>query len=435
MDNQKNPATTIETLSHDGRGIAKLLDKKILISGALPGETVTFQILKKHRHYTEAKAINIESSAASRIEPACKHFDICGGCSLQHMSLPAQLQLKQETLLNQLEHFGGAIPQVILEPLHANEYGYRRKARLGAKFVIKKNKMLVGFREKASNYLADLDSCYVLHPHIGERLVDLKELMTNLSIRQQIPQIEVAMGDEAVALIFRHLIKMPEVDQNLLIDFGKKFNFHIYLQPNDKASVHKIWPLDNVLRLTYTLPSQNIEFLFHPLDFTQINLELNQHMVARALELMEVNDEDVLLDLYCGIGNFTLPLARKAKHVTGIEGSTEMVERAYENALHNKIANVNFYAYNLEKPLPASLWNEHEFNKILLDPPRTGAKELIENLPLSSVKRIVYVSCNPATLSRDVGLLTNKGFKLISAGIMNMFPQTSHVEAIAVLIK
>ena len=437
IDKNKEPATAlVHALSHDGRGIATIEKKTTFISGALPGETVTYRINQKRSTYNEAALIDIIEPSPDRVTPPCQHFGVCGGCSLQHMSMDTQIQLKQQTLIDQLKHFGQVTPAAILPPLSAAALGYRRKARLGAKFVIKKDKMLVGFREKSSNYLADLERCVVLHPEVGERLTDLSQLIRTMDSYQHIPQIEVAMGDTDVALVFRHIEPLSQGDREKLISYGEKQHFHIYLQPNSPAQVEKIWPQDSTPRLTYTLPDENLSFLFHPLDFTQINLDINRLMVRQAITLLELASTDTVLDLFCGIGNFTLPIARHAHRVVGVEGGTEMVTRAHDNAKHNHIENTEFYAANLQAPPPDAPWMKTTYNKVLIDPPRTGAKEILPYLATCAPKRIVYVSCNPATLARDAGELVNQyGYKLTQVGIINMFPHTAHIEAMAVFDK
>ncbi len=437
LDKQKeSPSISIHGLSHDGRGVGLLDNKTTFVAGALPMETVTYRITQKKSNYNEAQTLSVLSPSANRITPPCAHFGVCGGCSLQHMDAAMQITLKQQTLLDQLKHFGQVIPERVLDPLNAGFTGYRRKARLGAKYVIKKEKMLVGFREKSSRYLADLEGCAVLYPAIGEHFAELKAVIHSLEIYQHIPQVEVAIGDSDIALVFRHLQPMAESDKNKLIAFGQTHRMHIYLQPSGADSVHKIWPNDNYERLTYTLPDHELEFLFHPLDFTQINLEMNRLMVNQAMKLLAISEEDHVLDLFCGIGNFTLPIARKAAQVTGIEGSDEMVLRATQNAQHNQIKNASFYAANLMKPEVNLPWLKNHYDKILLDPPRAGAKEILPFINAMKAKKIVYVSCNPATLARDAHELVHQyGYSLKQAGIMNMFPHTAHIEAMALFEK
>ena len=437
LDNEKNAATVeIRSLSHDGRGIGIANNKKLFVSGALPGETVTYHITQKRSQYSNAEVVDILTAAPERVNPPCQHFGVCGGCSLQHMSVEMQIAAKQQVLLDQLKHFGHVEPETVLPPLHALATGYRRKARLGVKFVIKKNKLLVGFREKSSRYLADLEHCAVLHPSVGARLPELSQLIASLSLYQHIAQIEVAIGDHDTALIFRHLEPLPESDQNKLRDFAERTGIHIYLQPNPPQALVKLWPPNAPDRLTYSLPDEDLTYLFHPLDFTQVNLEMNRLMVQQALTLLDVQPHETALDLFCGIGNFTLPIAKRAAQVTGVEGGVEMVERAYANAKHNGIENVSFYAANLQQPPLAAAWMKTTYDKILLDPPRVGAKEMLPYFNQFAAKRIVYISCNPATLARDAGeLVSLYHYKLKQVGVMNMFPHTSHIESIAVFEK
>jgi 23S rRNA (uracil1939-C5)-methyltransferase len=429
---QTEPAN-VHALSHDGRGIATLQSKTTFLAGALPNESVTYRIHQKKTTFMEGEAVEILTPSPERVTPPCQHFGVCGGCSLQHMSVSMQVQLKEKTLLEQLTHFGKVTAAEVLPPLQSAGTGYRRKARLGVKFVIKKDKLLVGFREKSSRYLADLTRCVVLHPAVGERLEILAELVRSMESYQHIPQIEVAMGDSTVALVFRHLEPLVESDLNKLTTFGEHYGFHIYLQPNPPGAITKLYPADGVERLTYTLPAHNLEFLFHPLDFTQINLEINRAMVSQAVNLLELTPDDSVLDLFCGIGNFTLPIARLAKEVIGVEGAVEMTVRANANALHNNIHNTQFFAANLMEPPASAPWMNRRYDKVLIDPPRAGALEMLPAIAAFKPKRIVYVSCNPATLARDAGELVHQhGYSLQKVGIMNMFPHTSHIEAMAV---
>ncbi len=436
LDIEKQKVAEIRALTHDGRGIATINNKTLFVSGALPSETVTYQITQKHSQYDEAKMVSLLTPSSERVAPPCPHFGYCGGCSLQHMRTDLQLQHKQQLLLDQLKHFGQVAPLTVLPPLNSNTLGYRRKARLGVKFVIKKNKVLVGFREKASRYLADIDQCVVLHPRIGEHLDELKNLIASLAAYRTIPQIEVAIGDQDVALVFRHMEPLTEKDQDLLIAFGEQHDMHIYAQPNPPLPVYALGPERARQRITYSLPSQQLTFLFHPLDFTQVNLDMNRLMVNQALQLLALQPDDTVLDLFCGIGNFSLAAARLAKKVTGVEGSLEMVARANDNAQHNGITNVTFHAANLMADEVHAPWLQGRYNKILLDPPRAGAKEMLAHCNRLHAERILYVSCNPATLARDAGELVHQhGYVLKQAGIMNMFPHTAHIEAMAVFEK
>lgn len=427
----------IDKIAHDGRGITNLNAKKVFIPGALPGEVVQFQIRKKYSKYLEATLTNINAPSPMRNPNVpCEHFGVCGGCNLQHMMSQQQLAFKQDVLLNQLKQFGNVVPEELLSPLQTETVGYRHKARLGVKFVEKKNKLLVGFRERNSRYLADLNRCAVLIPAVGEQITLLAELVASLKASREIPQIELAAGDDETALVFRHLVDLQHDDLEKLSAFGQRHQFHIYLQPNKPHPLIKLYPHDNCHRLTYSLPGEGLTYQFHPLDFTQINLNMNRKMVALALQLLELKANDTVLDLFCGIGNFSLPLAKHSGSVVGIEGSEEMVQRAYENAAHNHIKNIQFYAANLEAPSPNATWLKQQYEKILLDPPRVGAKTMIPYLNQLGANRIVYVSCNPATLARDAGQIVHEqGYLLKAVGAMDMFPQTAHIEAIALFCK
>ncbi len=427
---------TIHTLSHDGRGITTIEGKTTFVHGALAGETVTCKVTQQHRRYNEGIATVIKVAAPERVTAPCPHFGVCGGCSMQHMSVSDQIQFKQKTLLEQLQHFGKVVPETLLAPITGEAWGYRRKARLGVRYVIKKEKLLVGFREKFSNYLADIQSCLVLHPSVGTRITALAELIASLNQYEHIAQIEVAVGDKVTALVFRHLTPLPETDCVKLSEFGKATGLHIYLQPNSPEQIHQLWPENQTELLSYAIPDYDLTMQFHPLDFTQVNAEINLLMIKQAMQLLAPGSEDRILDLFCGLGNFTLPLARFAKEVIGIEGSDVMVKRAEMNAQYNHIDNAKFYAGNLMEPNEQASWMQQKYDKILLDPPRLGAKEIIEHFGKFAAKKILYISCNPATLARDAGeLVYTHGYKLTHAGVMNMFAHTSHIEAMALFEK
>jgi 23S rRNA (uracil1939-C5)-methyltransferase len=434
---QEPVSAKIESLSHEGRGIALVEGKTVFVSGALPGEDALFQYKKQRPKYDEAHALEITNPAAERVEPKCEFFGLCGGCSLQHMQHDFQIEHKQSVLMEQLEHIGKVKPKSVISPLTGPVWGYRRKARLGVKYVDKKERVLVGFREKYSPFVADMNSCEVLHPSVGTLIEPLQCLITELSLIKQIPQIEVAIGDDVTALIFRHLADFNDEDMTKLKAFAEQYNVDIYLQ---SGGLDSVVPLVNTnpRQLSYALTEFDVTLNFLPTDFTQVNLEINRDMVPRALGLLEVNSEDRVLDLFCGIGNFTLPLARKAASVLGVEGEHGLVERAKQNAALNNISNVEFWAMDLAKDDLNEDFSKIDFfrggfNKLLLDPARNGAQEVIEKMNLKSIDRIVYVSCNPSTLARDAGILVNdKGFKLEQAGVMDMFPHTTHVESIAV---
>ncbi|MHB1949701.1 MAG: 23S rRNA (uracil(1939)-C(5))-methyltransferase RlmD [Gammaproteobacteria bacterium] len=427
----------VKTLSHEGRGIAILDGKTTFISGALANEEVICKLTKKHSNYNEAEVVEVLTPSPQRITPHCQHFGSCGGCSLQHMQIESQVQFKQSIVLEQLQHFGKVVPEMILPPITGNPWGYRRKARLGVHYSKKYEQLKVGFRSKSSNSLLSLQSCPVLHESVGTRVPAITELIRSLSQFDKIPQVEMAVSDQETALIFRHLADLTTDDIAKLQTFAKTHDFHIYLQPNSPAKVHKIWPLNSAELITYQLPDYQLDLQFHPLDFIQVNAQINQRLLKQALELLDPTSEDTVLDLFCGLGNFTLPIARYAQHVVGVEGSKEMVARGTANAKHNNLNNIEFYAANLMKPEPAKAeWMKKRYTKILIDPPRAGAKEILPLIANFSAKRITYVSCNPATLARDAGVLVyTHNYKLKAVGIVNMFPHTSHIEAIALFEK
>lgn len=337
--------------------------------------------------------------------------------------------------MEHLEHFGNISPKEILPPLTGPVWGYRRKARLAVRYVFKKELVLVGFRERDSRYVAEMDNCEVLDPRVGHIISDLKLLIQSMDAYQQIPQIEVAIGDENVALIFRHLVTLDDNDKEKLISFSKQHNLHLYLQPAGLDSVHLVWPENTPERLHYQLPDHQLEFLFHPTDFIQVNAAINQQLVNLAIKLLEPQSDEQVLDLFCGLGNFTLPIARYCKNIIGIEGSETMVQRAQENAKHNDISNAEFYCADLTTDFQHKAWAKQGFDKILIDPPRSGALELIPFLPKMGAKRILYISCNPTTLARDSKALSQHGYSLSKAGILDMFPHTRHVESIALFDK
>lgn len=420
----------ITALTHDGRGITQVNGKTTFIEGALPDEEVSFSYLHHHGKYDEARVTEILTPSPERTEPVCQHFSICGGCALQHMSPSTQREMKQKILLDQLQHFGGIKPLEILPPLAGPVVNYRRKARMSVKYVGKKQKVLVGFHEKKGRYIADIDRCENLAKPVDGLITPLKELIQNLKSYQHIPQIEVTVTEKITALVFRHLVPLATEDLDQLITFAQQHQLQIYLQPQGPQSIHLLYPESANHYLSYELPEYELELEFSPTDFIQINSVINQRMISKAIALLDLKPTDQVLDLFCGIGNFTLPIAKHCQHVIGIEGDKELINRAQNNATKNKITNVSFYAADLNI-FSLDSKNMHA-NKILLDPPRTGALAIIQQLGMIKAEKIVYVSCNPATLARDAGELAKIGYTLTKVGIMDMFPQTHHVEAIAV---
>jgi 23S rRNA (uracil1939-C5)-methyltransferase len=420
----------ITDLTHDGRGVTHIAGKAVFVAGALAGERVRLRYTGKHRHYDEATVEEILQASPDRVVPRCAHFGVCGGCALQHLDPAAQIAAKQRVLLENLERIGKVQPHSVLAPLTDVPWGYRRKARLSVKFVEKKGRMLVGFRESNGRYVADIQRCEVLHPAVGERIEALTALLESLQSKREIPQIEVAAGDDLVALVFRHLQPLPAPDQQALIEFGRVHQLAIFLQPGGIDSVAPLWP--EAAQLSFRLPAYDVELDFRPLDFIQVNAGMNRRMIDHALALLDPQPTDRVLDLFCGLGNFTLPLARRAGQVTGVEGDAGLVRRAEENARRNKVENIAFYSADLVADQRATAWARTDHDLLLLDPPRSGADTLLEYLPKRSTRRVVYVSCHPASLARDAGILVERhGFVLKSAGVMDMFPHTAHVESIA----
>jgi 23S rRNA (uracil1939-C5)-methyltransferase len=424
---------TIDDWSHEGRGVARNAEgKTVFVDNAIPGESVDARIKHRQKNFDTAVAETVFDASPDRVEPRCEHFLVCGGCALQHVGEDRQIALKQSLLERQFLHFGGVAPECWLPPMTGSPWGYRRKARLAVKHVARKGGVLVGFRERYSHFVAEIERCHVLHPQVGMAIGALKELIQGMVARQHIPQIEVAVGDRGAALIFRHLIPLSKQDTETLMDFGQAHGFDIYLQPKGPETVHKVWPQGGEDRLFYELPDFSLEMAFHPTDFTQVNHDINRQMTRRAIELLDVQKDERVLDLFCGLGNFSLPLATRAAEVIGIEGSQAMVERGYENARRNNLSNLRFFAADLSLGLAQDLWGATPVDKVLIDPPRTGALEVCRDLLKLRPRKIVYVSCNPSTLARDAGILAEGGYKLSAAGVMDMFPHTSHVESMAV---
>lgn len=422
--------TDITDLSHDGRGVAHIAGKAVFVAGALAGERVRLRDLRRHRHYDEAAVEEVLRASPDRVAPRCKHFGVCGGCVLQHLDPAAQIAAKQRVLLENFERIGKVQPSAILPALSDSPWGYRRKARLSAKFVEKKGRMLVGFRETNGRYVADIERCEVLHPAVGERIAALTAMLESLDGKREIAQIEIAAGDNLIALVFRHLKPLSEADTRALIAFGQANDLAIFLQPGGIDSVAPLWPAG--AQLNFELPAYDVTLDFRPLDFIQVNGGMNRRMIDHALALLAPRPDDRVLDLFCGLGNFTLPLARRSAQVTGVEGEAGLVQRARDNAAKNGIANATFHSADLTADQRATAWARADYELMLLDPPRSGADALLDYLPRKTTRRVVYVSCHPASLARDAGILVDRhGFGLKSAGVMDMFPHTAHVESIA----
>ena len=430
----------IESLDQEGRGIARRDGKTIFIEGALTGEVVTASIYRKKASYENAHVQTILQASSQRVTPRCVNFGNCGGCSLQHLEPRAQVAAKQRVLEDNLWHIGKVRAGHMLPPIHGPSWGYRRRARMTARYVIKKGGSLIGFHEKRSSFVADMQSCEVMPPGISKLLPLLRVLVGNLSIRERMPQIEIACGDTADVLVFRVLEPPTEDDKALLKSFAETHGVHVYLQPKGPETAHPLWPAAPA-DLHYTLPEFDIKMPFFPTEFTQVNHEVNRVLVHRALVLLAPQPGERVADMFCGIGNFSLPIARSGAHVLGIEGSASLVRRAAENAAFNGLQNhAQYQAMNLFEitgETYAALCEHGPFNRMLIDPPRDGAMALVKSLcgghGATPPARIVYVSCNPSTLARDAEVLVHEqGYTLTAAGVVNMFPHTAHVESIAV---
>ncbi len=420
----------ISDLSHDGRGVATYGEKKIFVHGALPGEKVLARVTDRKRNYDEGETVEVIEPSPDRIEPRCPHFGQCGGCSLQHLDAQKQIESKQNTLIQNLERIGKVSPETVWDPITGPQWGYRRKARLSVRYVHKKERVLVGFRERYGRFVADMQECHVLDPRIASQLGALSDLIYSMEARSTIPQIEVACGDEVCALIFRHLEPLCESDLQKLREFAIATGLAVLLQPKGPATIHCLEPSE--IELEFEVAEFGTRLAFGPSDFIQVNSELNQKMIHRALELLQPEKEDRILDLFCGLGNFTLPLATMAGEVVGVEGDSELVRRAGENAQRNGLENVEFFVADLAEEPGAAPWLKKGYDKVLVDPPRSGAEFILPHIAATGAGRLVYVSCHPASLARDAGILVHQfGFQLIGAGVMDMFPHTGHVESIA----
>ncbi len=426
----------VQSLDLEARGIARREGKVVFIEGALPTERVTVRTLRQKPSYEIARVENILRESSQRVSPRCAHFEVCGGCLMQHLEPTAQVAVKQRALEDALSHIGSVRPERVLPPLHGPSWGYRYRARLSVRWVAKKDAVLVGFRERKTSYVADIQTCHVLPPHVAALLLPLRTLIKSMSGPDRVPQIEVAVGDAVTALVLRHLAPLTEQDEDLLRAFATRHNVQWWLQSKGPDTVHAMVP-EHEDQLAYTLPEFGLRMPYRPTDFTQVNMAINRSLVSRALKLLGAQPGDRAADLFCGLGNFTLPLATQAREVVGIDGSEPLTARAQQAAEQANIHHVQFQTLNLfEVDLPW-LQSLGKFDRILIDPPREGAQavsQALAQLPGDQrPARIVYVSCSPATLARDASILVNEGgYTLKAAGVINMFPHTGHVESIAV---
>ena len=427
------PIGIVESLDHEARGIVRQDGKAIFVDGALPNETVDYASFRRKPNYELAHLVRVLKPSNARVEPPCPHFGICGGCAMQHMDPSAQLATKQRVLEDSLWHIGRVRPDTILPPIQGEAWGYRHRARLAVHKIAKKDRVLIGFHEKRSSYIADMQTCAILPSHLSALLLPMRDLVAALSIAERLPQIEVSVGEHCTALLLRILAPLSVADEKLLRAFADRHNVVIYLQPKGPDTAYRFYPVPGP-RLSYTLPEFALELDFRPTDFTQVNHAVNRVLVRRALRLLDPQPGERIADMFCGLGNFTLPIARSGARGVGVEGSPGLVRRGRESAEINGLASqVDFSVANLFECTEASLKALGRFDRMLIDPPREGAVELVRALTGEMPRRVVYVSCNPATLARDAAVLVGvKGYRFVSAGAVNMFPQTAHVESIAV---
>lgn len=426
----------VDSLDLEARGIARREGKVIFIEGALPTEQVSVQTFRRKPSYEIARVEQIHRSAALRVEPRCPHFGVCGGCLMQHLEPSAQVAIKQRALEDGLSHLSNLKPARMLAPLHGPYWGYRYRARLAVRWVAKKGTVLVGFHERKSSFVADIRTCHVLPPHVAALLLPLRSLIMSLSAPDRFPQIEVSVGESVTALVLRHLMPLTESDLQHLRDFAQRHGIQWWLQSKGPDTVHALEPAHETA-LNYTLPEFGLTMPFRPTDFTQVNHQINRVLVSRALTLLEPQPTDRIADMFCGLGNFTLPLATKCREVVGVEGSPTLTERAQTAASSYGLKHASFSTLNLFEVSAQWFQSLGRFDRMLVDPPREGALALAQALVQTPQElrpaRIVYVSCNPATLARDAAILVHEGgYRLSSAGVVNMFPHTGHVESIAV---
>ncbi len=424
----------VESLDQEGRGIARRDDKVVFIRGGLPGETVTISTFAKKPSFELANVVEIVEPSAQRVIPKCRYFGICGGCSVQHLDSNAQVAVKQRVLEDALARLGKVKPETMLPAIYGEPWRYRTRARLGVRYVEKKGGVLVGFHERKSSFIADMESCEVLPASVSSLLRPLRDLLNQLSIRNRIPQIEVAVTEDSTALSLRILEPLTDDDQALLRNFGRKHAVDLYVQPGGPESVH---PMNGGETLKYSLAEFGVTLTFGPADFTQVNPAINRVLVRRAIALLDPRPGESIADFFCGIGNFSLPLARRGAMVTGFEGNSTLITRARENAKRNGLAeNTRFECRDLCEIGGSESDQLGRFDKVLLDPPRDGAIEIVKAIRHLGPNRVVYVSCNPATLARDASVLVHaKGYRLQAMGVVNMFPHTAHVESIALFEK
>lgn len=420
-------------LSHDGLGIARLGDRRIFVPGALPGERIRVRPRKRRRQYRLGDLIEIVEPSESRVEPPCEYFGRCGGCAVQHLDYAAQVVFKESMVREALARIGGVEPESWLDPITGPEWNYRRRARLGVRYVKGKQRVLVGFKERATRYVTDMGSCRVLVKPFDRLPGPLGAMIGQTSLWRRLPQVELAAGEGAGAVVFRVLDEPSETDLTLFAEFGRQWNLDIYLQRGGPGTVRPLDP-ERTRRLAYGLAEFDVELEFAPTDFLQINARVNENLVAQVVRLLELDPSDRVLDLYCGLGNFSLPLARRAGYVLGVEGDGGLVARAAANARLNGLDNASFSACDLNE----TGWRflREAWDVVVLDPPRSGADSVVNEMAAMGPRRIAYVSCHPATMARDARtLIESRGYRLLAASVADMFPHTHHVEAVALFEK
>jgi 23S rRNA (uracil1939-C5)-methyltransferase len=431
-----NPVVDILSLDHEGHGVARIDSKVTFVDGALAGERAEIAVYRKHAKYNSANAVAILKPSAQRAEPRCRYFGRCGGCSMQHLEASAQVAAKQRVLEENLSRIGKVSPDIILQALHGPSWGYRHRARMSSRLVGKKGGVLVGFHEKRSSFITDMESCEVLTPNVSALIRPLRDLIVQLSNADRTPQVEIAVGEHITILVFRLLEPWTEDDAVKVRAFAEQHRVQVWEQKKGPDTARPFWP-EVAPELSYSLPEFGLVMPFKPTEFTQVNTAINRALVSRAYRLLKPQADERIADLFCGLGNFTLPIATSGAEVLGIEGSKELVERASENALRNHLPNAHFVVDNLFDMTPEKFATLGHFDKLLIDPPRSGAIEVVKSLPeTGGPHRIVYVSCDPATLARDAEVLCHvKGYRLEAAGVANMFPHTAHVESIALFTR
>ena len=423
--------TKVLRYSHDGRGVAKFNDKIIFLRGAIPGEEVTFKYNKRCSQYDEAEVVSVLQASGHRIKAKCEHFEVCGGCALQYLVSSEQVQMKQAQVAAQLgQVLGCDVKEKCLAPIEGPVWQYRRRARLSVKYVVKKEKVLVGFRERRGRYVAELNSCIILAAPIGQLLKPLASLIQSLEAYQCIPQIEIAVADNAVAIVIRHLDPLSASDKKKLVQFGDAKNIQIYLQAKGPDSIQLLENTESI-ELYYEMFDQQLRLYFQPTDFIQINATVNERLIQRAIAILQLQVGDTVLDLFCGLGNLSLSIASQGYKVVAVEGEASLIARAIANAKANHLDAVDFYVADLASDFQETTWFKQDYTTLILDPPRVGAMKAIQQLAAKHFNKILYVSCNPATLARDAKALSEQGYQLLHWCVADMFPHTHHIETIA----